>query len=70
MDMLRRTVKPDGIVFSEARSYVAADTSQTTPRLESAKRFLWKEVRAGDCQMTGIPQQFIRPGNIFTMRLP
>src|SRR6476619_2044643 len=66
MDMRQRTVKPDGIIFSEARSYAAADTSQTaTEAVPSAKRFLWKEVRTGDCQMTGIQLQFIRDGFFF-----
>lgn len=48
MDMRQRTVKPDGISFSEARSSDPAGTSQTaTETLESAKRFRWKEVRTG-----------------------
>jgi hypothetical protein len=66
MEMRQRTVKPENIIFSEARSYALPDKSQpVTEDAATAKRFLWKEVRAGDCQMTGIQLQFISPGFFF-----
>jgi hypothetical protein len=66
MEMRRRTVKPENIIFSEAKSYALPDKAQpVTEDAELAKRFLWTEIRAGDCQMTGIQLQFIRPGFFF-----
>jgi hypothetical protein len=63
MEMLYRTVKPENMIFSGLRSHALPDKAQpVTDDLEPAKRFLWTEVRAGDCQMTGIQLQFIRPG--------
>ena len=70
MDTRQRTVKPDGISFSEARSSDPAGTSQTaTETLESAKRFRWKEVRTGDCQMTSI-QTAVHTGRVLLVRQP
>jgi hypothetical protein len=64
MEMRQRIVKPERIIFSGAKSYALPHTFQPADT-EPAKRFLFGDVRVGDCHMSGIQLQFIRAGFFF-----